>query len=771
MMKQAFFLFIFLSLFIVPSGAQPVSITESSGWLESAYIKWSPLADITGYNVYYKGEQDADYTKINDILIRKYAGYFRADVVGLKAGDYQLKIVPVVNDVENTALEAVSTAITVKAHWREGFAFSANSPATAKTSSGAYNDDGTLRAGAQVIYLTPSSAKTVPLNVVTSDKGTVTACTGIKEILAARQKGYDKTPLAIRVIGNVTAADMSGQLNSSGYIEVKGADAYTELNTTVEGIGDDATINGWGILVRQCQNIEIRNLGVMQFSDDGVSLDTDNRNIWVHNNDFFYGKNGGGDKDKGDGSLDSKKSGFVTISYNHFWDSGKCNLLGNGTENPEYLTYHHNWYDHSDSRHPRVRFHTVHVYNNYYDGNSKYGVGATQASNIFVENNYFRNCKSPMLISKQGTDIYNGSTGTFSSENGGMIKAYGNHIEGATRFVDQNAFPTAFDAIVVASRNETVPNTYKTLQGGTAYNNFDTNPSIMYSYAVQTPDDAKTSVMQYAGRINGGDLKFTFASAEDKNAEIIPTLETLVKNYKGAVLEIGGNVVGSGGEGGGGGSGGEGGGGGGSDACNKEYIPATDVNTDNSFTIGGSLSKNGGTQTYNGVSLTQGLKMDSKGSVAFTTTTNNAVLLVGVNSKSAGGALKLNGTERITNIGTTLTEATIELGEAGSYTIEKGTNENYIYYVVLTENCGATSIVPSVGKGALTLYPNPVTDNLYVVTESRVENVTVYNISGILVKRIQGNVRTVDMSNLSAGSYPVEIRTAEGSYKQKIIKK
>jgi pectate lyase len=721
-MKKTSLLFIaFLLLFIVPLGAQSVSITESAGWLESAYVKWSPLADVTSYNVYYKGADEANtaYKKIDDILIRKYAGYFRADVVGLKAGDYQLKIVPLVNDVENTAQEAVSTLLPVQAHLREGFAFSSLSPATAKTSSGAYNDDGTLRAGAQVIYLTPTSAKTVPLNVVTSDKGAVTACTGIKAILAARQKGYDKTPLAIRVIGNVTEANMSGELNSSGYIEVKGSKAYTELNTTIEGIGDDAAINGWGILVRQCQNIEIRNLGIMQFSDDGVSLDTDNRNIWVHNNDFFYGKNGGGDKDKGDGSLDSKLSGFVTISYNHFWDSGKCNLLGNGTEDPEYLTYHHNWYDHSDSRHPRVRFHTVHVYNNYYDGNSKYGVGATQASNIFVENNYFRNCKSPMLISMQGTDIINGTNnGTFSSENGGMIKAFGNHIEGATRFVDQTTSSTQFDAIVVASRNETVPNTYKTLQGGTSYNNFDTNSSIMYSYAVQTPEEAKASAMQYAGRINGGDLKFTFTSAEDKNAEIIPALENLVKNYTGTVVEIGGSVVGSGG-----GEGGGGGGGGGSEACIKEYIPATDVNTDNSFTIAGSLSTNGGTQAYNGVSLTKGLKMDSKGSVAFTTTTNGAILIVGVNSKSTGGSLKLNNTEAITNIGTTLTEATIELEQAGSYTITKGTNENYIYYVVLRENCGTTSITPPIGKDT----------SVYLQGETMHTDISVYNLEGKLV--------------------------------------
>ena len=58
---------------------------------------------------------------------------------------------------------------------------------------------------------------------------------------------------------------------------------------------------------------------------------------------------------------------------------------------PNYITYHHNWFDHSDSRHARVRTMSVHMYNNYYDGNAKYGVGSTMGSSIYIENNYFRN--------------------------------------------------------------------------------------------------------------------------------------------------------------------------------------------------------------------------------------------------------------------------------------------------------------------------------------------------------------------------------------------
>lgn len=46
-------------------------------------------------------------------------------------------------------------------------------------------------------------------------------------------------------------------------------------------------------------------------------------------------------------------------------------------------------FDHSDSRHARVRTMTVHMYNNYYQHCDVYGIGATSGSNIFMESNYY----------------------------------------------------------------------------------------------------------------------------------------------------------------------------------------------------------------------------------------------------------------------------------------------------------------------------------------------------------------------------------------------
>jgi pectate lyase len=513
-----------------------VSILDSEGWLESASVEWSPVEEASGYNVYYKAANGSDstYKQLDNQLIRKYQSYFRADVLGLAQGNYVIKIVPIINNQEASSSQAITKALRVDANTREGFAFSKQSPMG--TGSGGYKDDGTVASNAQILYITASNVNTVTADVITNAKGAKTTCTGIVNILAARQKGYDKTPLIIRMVGEIKGSDING-LNSSGYLQLKGC-----YNVTLEGVGEDATVYGWGILVRNAHNVEVRNLGIMMFPDDGVSLDTNNENIWVHNNDFFYGAPGSdADQVKGDGSCDIKQtSTYVTVSYNHFHDSGKCSLCGMSDTNNFFVTYHHNWFDHSDSRHPRIRVGSVHVYNNYFDGNSKYGVGVTKGSSVFVEGNYFRNCKYPMLSSLQGSDIYENPKGGFSGEAGGIIKAYNNQIVGETRLVYANQDANQFDAYLASSRNEAVPSTYKTVSGGNTYNNFDT-ASSMYSYTPDSPEAAKDKVTAYAGRVDGGDFKWTFTDADDADHSINTELKDKIVNYTSDLVAVGGN--------------------------------------------------------------------------------------------------------------------------------------------------------------------------------------------------------------------------------------
>ena len=658
-----------------------VAITEAKGWLETAYVKFDIFEGAKTYNVYVKGGQYSDYTKIDAELVRDYGSYGRADVVGLRAAtDYAIKVVPVnASGVELTGCGSEVTGVDVRSYRRDGYAHY-----HATEGVGAYNNDGTLKAGARVIYVSKANAKTVTLSMATGSNGKEETRTGIQDILQAYEKGVETRPLAIRIVGQLKYEDMPELGSSAIGLQVKGKGQH--MNLTVEGIGNDATLHGFGVLCRACQYVELRNFAVMMHPEDGISFDTDNEHLWGHNLDIFYGQNKGGDKAKGDGSFDVKGTHYCTVSDNHYWDSGKCNLNSNGDE-VDYVSYHHNWFDHSDSRHPRVRKSKhLHVFNNYYDGNSKYGVGATTGSCIFVEKNYYRNCKYPMLISKQGSDIHNGvgsssdTKGTFSSEDGGIIKAYDNYMTGQTSFEPYVAgdatYSKHFDAYVVENRTDQVPAEVVTLQGGTGYNNFDTDADF-YSYAPDATNDVPVIVTGAygAGRCEHGDFQYAFDASQDKNSEVILDLSNKLSNYQSSLIGFFGESFGNG-------TGETGGGddptpGGGEVTPTPEGIigcsfdkSGTPSNT--FFTVSGNGSDSKGTATVDGVTYSTCLKMESATSIKFTLTKTMKLTLYFGSTETA--SIKINDT-KISGTGNTYSQTLT----ADSYELTKDKSVNLFY--------------------------------------------------------------------------------------------
>lgn len=531
----------------VENPAGVVKITEAKAWLESAYLKWAPFEGASSYNVY------VDSKKIDTQLIRQYTSYFRADVLGLKAGSYSVKVVPV--DAAGKEMAGANTVsnLVVKNYNREGFAhFNFEG-------IGAYNNDGTLKSDAKVLYITASTAKTVSTEVITGAKNKKETVKGLQAIIDAYQKGYDTTPIAFRIIGKVSLADLDGISSSAEGLQIKGKTGYSTMNMTFEGVGDDATIYGFGFLVRSAKSVEFRNFAIMRCLDDAMSLDTENSNIWIHHLDLFYGRKGSAaDQAKGDGTVDIKgNSKYVTVAYNHFWDNGKSSMCGMKSETGEnWITYHHNWFDHSDSRHARVRTMTVHMYNNYYQHCDVYGVGATMGSSVFMESNYFDAVKRPVMSSQQGTDA-KGSKGTFSGENGGMIKAYGNvfaNKPSGFSYVTYASNNTSFDAYDVAKASDQVPAGVKTLVGGTAYNNFDTNSSLMYAHTADNAADVPAIIEGFygAGRLNHGDINFDIPDetvVTNGHQQPLPALASILDAYKSGVVKVFG-VEGSSSEGG-----------------------------------------------------------------------------------------------------------------------------------------------------------------------------------------------------------------------------
>ena len=828
-MKKIVLLSVFFLSGMLMAYSNTVTLTESSGWLESAFVKWLPVSGATSYNVYYTGEGVTD-KKIDNQLIRSYGTYMRADIPGLKAGSYTVSVAAVVGGVEQAP--TVSGAITVLAHDRNGFAF-ANGRVP-----GAYKADGTLKDNAVVIYLTENTKNTVSYTITGANAN---PCVGIQAILDGIKKGKDTRTFAIRMVGNVSIPTYT--LNGDLVIENNNtATSYI----TFEGIGDDAVANGWGIRIKSGTNIEIRNIGTMNCSSgegDNIGLQQDNEYVWVHNCDFFYGDAGSdADQAKGDGALDCKKSTYVTFSYNHFWDSGKSNLLGlsEGSNAGLYITYHHNWYDHSDSRHPRVRYYSAHVYNNYYDGNAKYGVGSTLGSSVFVENNFFRNCKYPMLTSMQGTDVYGGAEGTFSGENGGSIKAFNNTISGATRLVYYNAttLPVEFDAIEVAKRDSVISSTIKSKQGANSYNNFDTDAALYVKNLVpETPEVAKVNVMTYAGRVQGGDLKWTFNNAVDDISYAVNTgLKTALTGYTTKLVAIQGE----------------------SGSAGSQTLTLTSTaNADQAVSSGTAISsivyqwggdatdvtvtgipasgisyvKDSGTKTITITgtpTATVQYTLTTVGSVGTPTTASGTITLSGSggvvtgnqihnftlsektssfytitgNMNSTNGSVTYDGlalTRRLkiessTSISFTAAQAgnltlvfdadfagkvklnsvdytatagivTIPVA-AGSNTITKNSTAN-LFYIKLVYN--TTSVNAPVASN-VRLYPLPVIDKLNISSESTVERLEVLSLTGKLMMNVQNPGQSVDLSGLAKGSYIVRISTAEGVNVQKLIK-
>jgi len=833
--------------------AQSVTITESAGWLESAFVKWQPVAEAQSYNVYYTGNGLTD-KKIDTQLIRSYGTYFRADIPGLKAGTYTLKVVPVIAGAEGTP--SVTGSLTVETHDRTGFAFDGG------RIPGAYKADGTPKDGAVIIYITQNTKNTVSLNITGANAN---PCVGLQNILYGIKKGKDTRPFIIRLIGNIT--DMTVMEGGDMVIEnANNASSYV----TFEGIGSDAVANGWGVRLKSASNIEVRNLGFMNCNStagDNVGLQDKNDHIWVHNCDLFYG-NAGSDADqiKGDGAIDNKGSTYVTFSFNHFWDNGKASLLGlsEDTTTGLYITYHHNWFDHSDSRHPRVRFYSTHVYNNYYDGNAKYGVGSTMGSSVFVEGNYFRNCKRPMLTSMQGTDVWSdakqandpANIGTFSGEAGGTIKAFNNTFDYTTvalRFVaygDPNPLYNIagkisstidFDAYVAATRDEQVPATVKSYLGANTYNNFDTNAALyVKNLTIDEPAVAKAKAMQYAGRVEGGDLKFTFDNTVDDPAYLVnTTIKTALTNYTGTLVAVQGEsivVVSSqtlttetdnnqsvapdtaiepmiftwGGD---------------ATDATVTGLPASGISfvkdaatktitisgtptadisftvttsgsagtpavltgtitlttggttpsdvihnftlsgkTSTFFNITGNLSTGYGSVSYSGLTLTQCLKMESTTNISFTTTQPSTLTLV--YNSAYTGTIKIDGVTFTPS--NTVGIVTINSLAAGSHTIIKGSGSSYLFYMSVAYI--ATGIENS-KLTELTLYPNPVINSLSIASDANVTKVEVYNLTGVLVRQTESNVKTVNMSDLSSGCYLIRVHTDKGIYKQMIIKK
>jgi pectate lyase len=214
-------------------------------------------------------------------------------------------------------------------------------------------------------------------------------------------------PLTICVVGTITLP--------AGMYDVTS-------DKSIVGVGATAGITGGGFNIglpvsevtsppaNAVHNVIIQNLSFRNASDDSINVQMFSHHVWIDHNDLAQGY---------DGLIDIKRgSSLVTVSWNHNHHHTKNMLLGhddaNGAQDTGRLkvTYHHNWFDRTPQRNPRVRFgEPVHVYNNYYVYNTDTGVACQNNAGCVVEGNYFSDVEEPV------TNTYAGPAGRCVARN------------------------------------------------------------------------------------------------------------------------------------------------------------------------------------------------------------------------------------------------------------------------------------------------------------------------------------------------------------------
>ena len=196
-------------------------------------------------------------------------------------------------------------------------------------------------------------------------------------------------------------------------------------NVTLVGVGKDAQITGANLVVSGADNVIVRNLHLSDAYDCFPAWDptdgstgawnaeydnlwiTGSTHVWVDHNTFDDGEHPpaslptvfGVKFETQDGLLDvTNGADLVTASWNVLREHDKTLIIGNSDSRTTdrgklRVTLHHNLFEGTGQRTPRVRFGQVHVYNNAYVNDDPslfvYNLGVGRESQIVAENNAF----------------------------------------------------------------------------------------------------------------------------------------------------------------------------------------------------------------------------------------------------------------------------------------------------------------------------------------------------------------------------------------------
>lgn len=160
-------------------------------------------------------------------------------------------------------------------------------------------------------------------------------------------------------------------------------------NTTVDGRGHRVRFEHQGLYIDGKENVIIHNVeignGGGSDSSDAIQIIRDARTIWVDHVTL---------ESFPDGLLDITRGGTdITVSWSHFRNHDKVMLIGadkaHTGDTVIRVTLHHNWFQRTTQRHPRLRYGRVHVFNNYYERWGSYAIGSSQRGEVRSERNIY----------------------------------------------------------------------------------------------------------------------------------------------------------------------------------------------------------------------------------------------------------------------------------------------------------------------------------------------------------------------------------------------
>jgi pectate lyase len=234
------------------------------------------------------------------------------------------------------------------------------------------------------------------------------------------------------------ASDGPKILRLSSVLKGSGADqVVVSSDKTIVGVGANAGLTGAGIFIKKASNVIVRNLKIsFALAPTDLIAAQKSDHIWIDHNELFNDTTH--DKDFYDGMVDlTHATDLVTVSWNHLHDHHKGSLIGhsdsNAAEDTGHLriTYGHNWFDNVASRLPRVRFGTVHLYDNLFTNAETSGIHCLMNAQCLVQNNVFVDVALPVWT-------------TEDSDEDGFAVISGNDFGGAAPVITQTGtFTTA----------------------------------------------------------------------------------------------------------------------------------------------------------------------------------------------------------------------------------------------------------------------------------------------------------------------------------------